>query len=517
MDPKEKHPRNNLTTRQLSRGEAPLSSGSAVTSKELGEVLDFNADTNTYRVLTRGVMGDSTHPSGRLLQGIPRKVETPGVVAALSIGAIVIVDYSLGFPYIDGTLNVIASRPQTEDAVLDTSSIGGDTSIADPIDKTTQDGQGYYRDPSQPRDIVSGDWMVTSDDGNRVGVLRGGYNVIDGGPGTKSKVETFGERDLVRITSEDFELFTGFGVLRIINAEGRCGLTFRGAADQLNESGGDEEQWTFKLDIGDDGDFFNLEVNTADGATAGKFHITPDGKITLVGAQGVDILAGDKTPSYREFGSDLITRILGKVLSTTEGSVTEKIRGSRTTTVSETDNRMVGHNNELSANNHQIENIGGNQYTTITGGSPLEATPANIAIEEHVLNGSYHLELGNPLKGSNPAAMAGMTVAVNNGHIVLGQNPDPLAIPAALATVSLNTLLPNSVGLGGTANPLSSNPALFHATKYEPLVTLLMTMMAVFDAHTHVPPIGGIPVALMTPTLSPMLPTIMSARVVIGA
>lgn len=517
MKQKFKHLGSDTPSRALSRGETPLQAGTASGQKELADVMSFSKDTYTYRVRTRGVMGDSSRPPGRLLQGVPRKTETPGMVSTLATGTIVIVDYSLGFPFIDGVLNIGESRAQTEDEVLASPNIGGDTSIADPEDNSSQVEQGFYRGPGQPRDIIEGDWLITTPDGSRIGVLRGGYVVMDGGIGTKAKAEAFGEKDLFRITSEDFELFTGFGILRILNTEGRCGLQFRAASDQLTESGGEEEQWTFKLDIGDDGDFFNLEVSSTDGATAAKFNITPDGKITQVGANGIDLLAGDKAPSNHEYGSDLVVRILGKLLRTIGGSVTENIAGNRTTTVSETDNRTTGHNDELSANNHQIQNIGGNRYVTITGGSPIEATPLNIAVEEHVLNGSYLLELGNPFKGANPAAMAGLTLAVNNGDIVIGQNPDPLATPAIRATASLNTLLPNSVGLGGTANPLSSNPALFHAVKYEPLVMLLQTMMAVFDIHTHVPPVGGVPVALMTPTLTTLLTTFMSQRVVIGA
>ena len=476
----------------------------------------FSVETATYKVITRGVMGDSTKPGGRLLQGVPRKVENPGMVTALAIGSTVVLDHSLGFPFIDGVLNINTSRAQADDGALATNNIGGDVSIAEPADGTTEEAQGFYRDARQPKDLLEGDLVMITEDGNRMGACRGRYNVMDSGPGTKAKVETFGEKDLTRITTEDFELLTGFGLLQIHNAEGRCGLSFKAGADQLSESGGEEEQWTMKLDIGDDGDFFNLEVNSPDGKTAAQFNIKPDGKVTLVGAKGIDMVAGDGAQSQQEYAAGLVTKIIGKALRNVEGAVTEIVSSNRTTTVSETDSLTAGHNHEVAANNHQILNVGGNQYNTITGGSPLEATPLNVAVETQVLNGSYHLELGNPLKGANPAAMAGMTLAVNNGDIVLGQNPDPLSVPATRATVSMNTLLPNSVGLGGTANPLSSNPATFHAVKYENLATMLMAMMAIFDTHTHVPPVGGIPAALMTPLLSSLLPMMMCTRVVMS-
>lgn len=498
--------------RKLAKGELPVETGSANSSIELGEVMAYNADAATYRVRTRGVMGDESRPAGRLLQGVPRKQDLPGVATVLPVGTSVILQYGLGFPYIDGILDVSATRGETDDPLVSTN-ISGDASITD---NTEQEGQAYYRSRNIPKDMVGSDVLLTTPDGNRMGTMRGNYNVMDGGPGTKAKVETFGEADLTRITTEDFELFTGFGIFTIHNTEGRCGLSFRAASDQLNESGGEEELWTFRLDIGDDGDFFNLEVGSPEGGTAARFNITPDGKVTLLGVNGVDLVGGDKTPSHQDFGSDLISRIVGKIVTEVGGAVTETFQSTRTTKVSETDQRTVGHNNETAVNNHQISNVGGNHYVTITGGSPIEALPTNIAVEQHVLNGSYHLELGNPLKGASPAALAGMTLAVNNGDIVLGQNADILALPATRATVSLNTILPNSVALGGTANPLSVNPATYHAVKYEPLMTLLMAMFTLHDGHTHVPPVGGVPVLQMNAILGMLLAPIMSTRVLMG-
>jgi hypothetical protein len=500
-------------SRILAKGELPVKQGAANLDKELGEIAAYDVESATYRVLTRGVMGDSTRPGGKLLQGVPRKQETPNVVSVLPVGTTVVIENSLGFPYIDGVLNVNASRSETDNPLVSTS-IAGDAEI---IDNTAPEGQGYYRSRNIPKDLVGSDFLITSPDGNRMGVLRGRYNVMDGGPGTKAKIETFGEQDLTRITTEDFELLTGFGMLKIHNSEGRCGLSFRAASDQLNESGGEEELWTFRLDIGDDGDFFNLEVGTPEGGTAAKFNITPDGKVTHLGLNGVDLIGGDKAPSHQTYGSDLLIQVLGKIIKDVSGSVTESIQGNRTTTVSESDQRTAGHNEEVAVNNHQIASVGGNQYVTISGGSAIEAKPSNIAVEQHVLNGSYHLELGNPLRGANPAALAGLTLAVNNGDIVIGENAAPLATPAIKATASLNTRLPNSVALGGTANPFSSNPALFHAVKYEPLMTLIQAIFSMHDGHVHVPPVGGTPSLQMNAVLGMFLPQTMSNRVLMGA
>lgn len=511
-----KHLGSGEDTKKLARGELPVSRNVPPNTKELGEVLSYSQSHNSYTVITRGTPGDPRQPGGRQLRGVCQKSNAPGQTNPLPVGTVVIVDWSFGFPYIDGVLPINASRAQIESGPGASSNIGGESSVALPDDNTQQEHSGYYRDPTAPKDALPGDQVLSSPDGNRIGALRGGYNVMDGGPGTKAKVETFGDRDLTRITSEDFELLTGFGVYQVYNAEGRCGVSIRGAADQLTESGGSDDQWTFKVDIGDTGDFFAMEICTADGATQAKFHITPNGRVTLIATDGLNWVDGGKTASYQEYAANLFIKILGQLKKKVAGAVTEEFQSTRTTQISETDQRSIGHNEIVSVNNNRFLNVGGNQEIKVSGGTPLTANPLNVAVNMSVLNGSYFLELGNPLAGASPAAMAGFTVAVNNGDITLGQNPDPLALPATKATVSLNTLLPNSVALGGTASPLSNNPAFMHAVMFEPLMSFLAVMMALFDSHIHIPPIIGPPVTLMSPSLSSMLATIMSTRVIIG-
>ena len=515
MPPKVKHLGSDKDVKSLARGEAPLKNATANRTIELAEVMEYSSSHNSYTVITRGTPGIPTAPGGKLLTGVPRKVDNPGQVSPLAVGTSVVIEWGLGFPYIDGVLAINMSKTKVESGTKPSPNIGGDKSVAAPGDNTQQSHSAYYREPGMPADALPGDQIAQTPDGNRMGSLRGNYNVMDAGPANKAKFEQFGDKDLTRLTTEDYELITGFGVMNMFNTEGRCGMTFRGAADQLTESGGGDEQWTFKVDIGDTGDYFTMEVCTADGATQAKVQMTANGRVIFTGTDGVDIVDGGKTMSHQEYAADLMVRVLGSVKKIVEGKITETFESTRTTTVSETDQKTVGHNESTSINNHQITNIGGNQQLQINGGTPLEATPLNVAVDMQVLNGSYFLELGNPLSGANPAGMAGFTVAVNNGDIVLGQNPNPLALPSTKATVSLNTLLPNSVALGGTAGP-SLNLAFMHAVKFEPLMTVLSAMMAMHDAHTHVPPVGGPPVALMSPTLSSLIIPMMSVRVLVG-
>ncbi len=516
MGHKVKHLGSGGDTRALANGSAPLANPGKAKTIELAEVISYSSSHNTYEVITRGSPGNPDQPGGKLLKGLPLKTANPGIAAPFTVGTSVIIEWGLGFPFIDGALPVDASR-SSEGGVGPSSNIGGSTSsVVTPDDTTVEGHSAYYGNPNMPKDILAGDQVLITPDGNKVGALRGNYNVMDSGPQNKAKVETFGDRDLVRVTTEDYEAYTGFGTVKVFNSEGRCGVMVRGAADQLTESGGSDEQWTFKLDIGETGDYFTLEVCSADGATQSKVNMTANGRVTVLATDGLDLVDGGKTASHNEYASNLVTKILGDVKELVEGAVAETYSSTRTTTVSETDQKTVGHNESTSVNNHQITNVGGNQQIQVNGGGPLDATPANIAVDMQVLNGSYFLELGNPLAGGVPTAMAGFTVAVNNGDITLGQNPDLLALPALNATVSLNTKLPNSVALGGTTSLLSTNPAIMHAVMGEPLLMYLSAMMALFDTHVHNPPVVGPPAAPMSVALTPMLIQMLSMRVLIG-
>lgn len=383
-----------------------------------------------------------------------------------------------------------------------------------PPDNSKDPSIGYYREPGAPKDVLPGEFVHASPDGNFLGVFRGGYSVMQGGPSGKSKTEVFGSHDLVRHTCADYELLTDFGVLEIYNGKGRCGLSFKGAADQLTEGGGGEQQWTFSLDIGESGDFFDMKVLNADGKIKSRFHITPDGQLEIIAVNGLSFVNGGKAPLFEESAGDVVKRFLGTITQLVSGAASYEYKGTRNTTVSESDQTIVGYNKSSMINNNLFETVGNIRQTTITGGNALTAKPSNIAVETQVLNGSYLLELGNTKLGASPAAKAGLTIAVNNGVITLGENPSPLAVWAMSAKVNLNTRIPNSIALGGTCDP-STNMALKHVAMFEPLLDVLAGMIGFYDSHVHSSPTSP-PSALMSPTLSWQLAKIMSRRVLIG-
>lgn len=501
---------------KLAKGSWPVGQAATATQQdELAEIVSYDAKADSYSVITRGRGGNAKQGGGRALKNIPVKKNNPGTTAPLAEGTVVVINNALGFPYIDGCLNV---KPPIPDSTVKPPTLSPNYQRVDTDSTNSSASQGFHRDADTPVDSLSGDWIHTTPDGNRIGVLRGKYCFMDGGPGTKAKIEVFGDRDLIRFRCENFIADTGFGTLEMFNAEGRCGFRLRGGADQLTQSGGSEEAWTFKLDIGDDGDFFNLEVCGADGATKGQWKISPDGRMDAIATNGYSVVnANPKSPMSFETASDLFQKIAGMVLKKVGGDVVETCGGSRTMEIGQISKKTVGGNDSTSVGNHQVNSISGNRETVIQGGAFLEAKPTNVAVQMQILNGSSFIELGSPKAGANPLARAGYTVVVHNGNITFGENPSPLGIPSMSASVSLNTKLPGSVALGGTSplNP-STNIALFHATIFEPTQTVLTTMAAMFDAHLHPPPGDKPPTVLMSPIVSPLLINAMSKRVLIG-
>lgn len=496
-------------------GEFPMSDmGAATKIDELAEIVEYYPKYNTYKVKTRGAAGRPDQPPGKT-PTVPRKVENPNVTAPLEKGTVVVLKWNLGFGYIDGVINVNANREHVENGPRKAPKLSrGNTVLAEDNDTGNT---GYYRFPGIPDDALSGDWAAITPDGNYLAALRGKECTMYGSE--KAQTSVFGNEGLVRTICEQFEHLTGLGMLEVKNAGGRSNLKFRAAADQLTEGGGAEEQWTFHLDIGDKGDFFDMRVTKPDGGTLSRFYMSSDGLVEIMGVNGVRTINAGKGPRQDVDGGDVLRQIMGQLNEIVTGAIVQKTSSKRIADISEDDRTIIGHNKITSVNNHEVRTVGGNLQSTITGGDALEANPLNVAVMMKVLNGSYVLDIGNELDTASPAAMAGYNVFIHNGEITLGQDPNPFAIPAKQAFVSLNSLLPNSIALGGTANPSSSNPALLHACVFESLALMMSTFLTLLDAHTHTTAWGpsGPPIVPFSPTLSSMVTDIQSIRVLIGA
>jgi hypothetical protein len=464
---------------------------------ELAQVTGFSAEQGTYQVV---VLGDPSEPyrrSSRSVLEVTIKTDTALTTAPLPYGTTVLLNRKTTPPSIDGVLNL--------DAVHLPPSAGVGVSILPQPNASPASEKGYTqytRSPYAPIDVLPGDWITVGPDGNRVAVLLGGYCVLGSGDSAKARFETHQNADLARVVAENYEAYTGFGVLKVHNKEGRCGLSFRAATDQQNESGGSEENWTFKLDIGDSGQFFTMEVCDPDGSTKAKLNITSSGEVTVLSTNGLSLVDASSGRSTFEFASTLITKVLQEMRETVTGNVVQNYGSDRTTRVSGVESRTVNEDNESVLGN-QLSSISGSVQKTVYGGSFAEARPTNIAYDLQAHNGSIVLEAGDPKAGANPAAMAGINLVVHGGDVNIGSGHPSLgsiqAPPSTKVHVNSNSI-PNSVGLGDLIEKCPS-----HAVKYEQFETFANTMMAMFDAHIHPPPGTSPPTILMNLSQLPVL------------
>lgn len=503
--------------KRTARGEMPLSSAPMYSgaTKVLAEVQEYDNKSDTYLVMTRGSGGAPRQAGGKSLPGVPRRVDDPGSIIPLETGTVVIVDFSLGFPYIDGVLNLNATKEAPEFTPRPPS-LSSDGSVDTGLSISGANQPGYYRSIYTPEDVVQGDWVRASPDGNYVGILRGKENRMYSGE--KAQISTNGLGELIRLICTNYEQFNGFGYVKVTNANGRNNVEIRGGADELSETGGEEEQWTFHLDIGDKGELFDMRVTSMDGKILSQVKLTPDGQIRIMAVRGIDLVNADGAPRSEEIGGDHYKRVAGSVKDSVGGSKTTTVEGAVTRRISETDKKVVGNDEVSVVNRNKVRQVGGNKIETITGGDPLLAEPTNKAVDIQVLNGSYFIDIGNPTAGASSAAVAGFNVYVYNGGIVLGEHP---LTGATLATVSLNTSLPGSVALGGTVEP-GKNIAKDTAMLFTPFSTMMGTLIGLLDSHTHevvgtktgpaaAPAQGGFSSALTS-----QIPKISSVRVLMG-
>lgn len=514
---KEKEPR---------KGELPLSGGMYPHgAKVFGTIVAYDDDSRTYTVITTGSKVDPEVRGGKRLPGVPRKQTDPGDNLVLGQNTPVIIDFGLGFAIIDGVLPATAVRAVVERGPDIAPKISGKAEVNTAVD--SGGGDAYYRSPGDARGLIADDWVRASDDGNFLGILKGKVNKFYASE--QAQIIAFGLSNAVRIVCENYENFSGFGVTRIENVQGRVNLSVRGAADQLNESGGALENWTFHLDVGATGNLFDMRITSADGKKLqAQVKIHPDGKMRLYSRKSLTLEnAGNRK---NVVGGDLVYQVTGSSRLSVGGSESKKVSGSVSQQISETLTQNIGNDHLHTINRNHVVNVGGQRNEIITGGPALSATPANNAYDVKVLNGSYVINIGDKLSGANPAAFASYRVFVNNGHVLLGENPDfPAVSQGGTCSVNFNTLGTQSIGLGcivpAAGRYSANNPPTDSAMMYSKWLALFNKLLTMLDAHTHITawgpsgpseyPIGTL--GAFNTQLGPMTTPVKSIRVMIGA
>jgi hypothetical protein len=231
---------------------------------ELGIIIDYSSASRTYKVRTA---------SGLLPNEVPRLIRDPGDMSIIPRDTTVVLHDELGFLVIDSILPQAPSQPVelAPTRVTEIRGIGGE----DPIYQSDEDA-AKFRQPNEPQDLLAGDRVIASKDGNLVAVLAGGTNVIKSSP--LAQIRTHSLTDMVEIISNVYRHISALGDLKITNVNGRTSLIWRAGSNQLTENGAGEENWTIRLDAGATGDLFNLEITTPDGNTLSKIHMSADGK-----------------------------------------------------------------------------------------------------------------------------------------------------------------------------------------------------------------------------------------------
>lgn len=381
-----------------------------------GVIKSINKETHSYEVMAIG--------SDAPLQGVARLMASPGDARMLPMGCRVALSYEYGQPLIVGCLPHTVGREDNRKDV----NITGETITGGAADVGGGEAHGNYRTPHMPRDLGPGDEGIVSPEGNFVGALQGGVNLMKSG---MAEVRTHMINDMLELLCRNYRLHTDMGISEIKNEAGRVSWSFRGGADQLTETGGDQENWSIRMDLGAEGDLFNFELTKPDGGSLFKLHVDSDGKLEIFAKDGLDEFSG----------ADKVTKILanrecvikGDDKQVLGGSQDKVINGNRATTLGGSDTTTVGNDHTQSIMRNQTINVGGQLKETAVGGDPTVATPLNVARATNIVNGSWEVNIGDPLDGGNPAALAGYLLETFLGDI-------KLKIKTA-GDVHLNTLL----------------------------------------------------------------------------
>ena len=408
-----------------------------------GRILNVNSEAYTYEVVIDG--NSKPVVMGRMMADF-------NDATLLPIGAMVAVSYDYGQPVIIGVLPVTSSRSVAGAA---TPTISGNPATPE---ARNQPAGAYCRMPHMPTDLLPQDKALVGPDGNMIGALTGGLNVMKSG---MAQVRTNALNDLVEIVCRNFRHISNFGVSEIKHVNGKVTWSLRGGTDQTSECGPDQENWTVRVDVGGER-LFHFELTNNSGSTLFKISVNDDGQVEIEGADGINMTSGRNWDD----------RVAGNYSQTIDGTDTQQvagaqnvtINGNRAATVSGSETRVVGNDLTETAVRHRTESTGGQHSETITGGNPLTALPLQWARKTNVVNGSWVIDIGNPLALANPAALSGLDVSTYTGDIslqvkLLGNIT--LATLAGIATLKTTAGIANVDGtavlLGpviGAINPL---------------------------------------------------------------
>jgi hypothetical protein len=465
---------------------------------EQGFITDVYPATHSYTV--------EASISGTL-KGVQRLAQSPGDKAMLPVGTLVAITHAYGPSLIAGVLmhGTPVSDEKTPNSITGVEGFGAD----DPL--YGEKGNANFRPEGAPRDLSPNDWAQVGAMGNVVGMLDGGVNVMKSTD--FSQIRTHLVNDVVEIISQRFRHVHGMGFSEFQDENGRTSFVFRGGSDQTTECGSDQENWTIRFDLGTSGDLFKFELTQPDGASVFRIHVTPDGKADMFAAKGFN-WGGGEDRTDKNLGNET-TEVKRDVKRTIGGAETRLVRGERKTNVSANDTKNVGNDAVESIIRHFTKSVGGQAKYKFVGGDSLKATPVNEALGFEIVNGSWKVNIGDPLSGGSPAALAGFDLNTFMGDIAMkiktAGNIDfstlvgnaTMETKAGIATLKSLAGVANVDGLTVNLGPVAAsfaNPVIKGTLHTTALGAYLTANTAAYSTMT------GATTALITALTSPVIP-----------
>lgn len=441
-------------------GGAALGRGEDATW-ELADVVSYNANTHTTVLRTH---------TGRPLRDVPQIRAGYRDFTLFEIGQTVVVSWDLGFPAIVGVISIVGP-PQEAIAATSLTSVEG---VGDNNPLQPTDGGNNYKPASAPNDMTAGDRAIVGDLGNALAVLMGGITQM-GAP--TAMVRSLGAAGLLQTIAQRMISVSDFGQWSVENDQGRTSFILRAGANQSTQTGLDEQHWTIRLDLGASGDLFNFQITDPVGKSLFKMYVGADGRTQIYGDAGVDIssgpngdnetlhdTAGDRTANV---GGDDALAITGDRDVSVGGAVTENVTTDKTAAIGNDETRFV--------NKDQTINIGGKRTDIVVGGPAEDAKPGINAIETHVVNGGWLIDIGNPDDGASISAQAAFKLRTSLGNIELNAG----AAMALKAKQNVDVTSDLLVTLNGNTYSL-----LHTETFLRELGQFLITLLAVLQAGT---------------------------------
>ena len=419
--------------------------------RERGTVVNTDADGHIYYVATA---------RGRV--PMPRLRAFPGDIGLIPNGTPVVVDYSLGEPYIVGILPPESTRTSSvATPVTGVSGYGGQDPVLAPNYGATA------RAADEPNDFLPGDVVHRSPDGATLTALHGPVAGVSASP--LAQIHAFGDTDLVRIVAGVLQLITWMGEVKVLNEDGKTSLVVRLGSDQLTQTGADEERYTIRFDAGHRGDLLNLEVTTPQGQTLFRWHVDGTGKLEVYAAGGID---------QTDCGAEQPVRVAGSRVTEVRGSDTERVEGEAASS--------YGANRAVTVSSNESHVVGQDLSESILRNWRLD------------VNGKTVQTFGDDVD-----------VTLRNGDVTIKASSGEVTIDAA-SSIRLKTALPEQVLLG-------RNPS-FHAVKYETLATMFASFLVEYNAFKaavvgHIHPVVLTPaqIAQTSPVFAPLAqPTVMN-------